>query len=248
QSAASLLNGDGQDNFQAATGYAAGVNPAAIAVGDFNGDAAADLVVTNSSNTANTISLLNGDSKGTFAAPLAFAAGAYPSSLIVKDFDGDDLQDLAVTNANSGAVSILTGDGASNFSAPVGFGVGLSPSSVAAGDFNSDGCIDLAVADFGTNGVSILLDARCEATTIAGRVTDARGRGLSNVLMLLSLDGNTTSVRTDNEGNYSLDAYVGESYLLRPVKSGYLFLPRLRLFPHLREAQTANFIGLSFGR
>jgi hypothetical protein len=105
--------------------------------------------------------------------------------VLVNDFNGDALSDLAVTNANSGAVSILTGDGAGSFIAPVGFGVGLSPSAVAASDFNSDGRPDLAVTDFGTDGISILLDAHCPAATISGRMTDAHDRALGNVPMIL---------------------------------------------------------------
>src|SRR5262245_61686746 len=67
--------------------FQAGAYPAAVAVGDFNGDGHADLVVANW--TAGTVSVLKGNGTGTFRRPVSYAAGAFPFSVVVGDLDAD---------------------------------------------------------------------------------------------------------------------------------------------------------------
>ena len=74
--------------------------------------------------TTDNVSILLGDGAGNFSAATNFAAGDYPYSVAVGDFNGDGKQDLAVANFSSGNVSILLGDGTGNFSAPTNFGAG----------------------------------------------------------------------------------------------------------------------------
>jgi hypothetical protein len=104
--------GAGDGTFAAAVSYAAGPSPYGVTVGDWNGDGAADLAVPNGSS-ANTVSILcgrrpGGVPDGTFAAPQAFAAGAWARGVAAGDFDGDGVADLAVANKVSpGTVSVL---------------------------------------------------------------------------------------------------------------------------------------------
>src|SRR2546427_6227411 len=75
-----------------------------------------------------------------------FAAGNNPHSVVVGDFNGDGVQDLAVANSIfNGTVSVLLGNGDGTFQTPLNSSAGRYPSSVAMGDFNGDGRIDLAV-------------------------------------------------------------------------------------------------------
>jgi hypothetical protein len=144
-----LNNGDGTFRERS---YPAGSNPESVAVGDFNGDGRPDLAVANF--ISNNVSILIGNSDGTFQAPLNFAVGNRPQQILTADFNGDGRPDLAVANANN--ISILLGNGDGTFQAPLNFAPGAQW--MAAGDFNGDGRPDLAVLpSFFSSNVSILL-------------------------------------------------------------------------------------------
>ena len=76
---------------------------------------------------------------------LTFAAGFFPRSVAVGDFNGNTFLDLAVANEGSNNVSILLGNDTGSFGTATNFGVGDTPASVAIGDFNGDTFLDLAV-------------------------------------------------------------------------------------------------------
>jgi hypothetical protein len=154
-STVSILLGNGDGTFKDAHNYDAGPSPRFVAVGDFNRDGIADLVVANISS--NSVSVLLGNGDGTFAAPQSYAVGSNPDSVAVGDFNGDGILDLAVANGGSATVSILLGNGDGTFKDAQSYAVDSSPQSVAIGDFNRDGVPDLAVASIDTGAVSILL-------------------------------------------------------------------------------------------
>jgi hypothetical protein len=88
-----------------------------------------------------------------------FSVGSQPQSVVVGDFNGDGIADLAVANSNSNTVSIFLGTGTGAFTQATGspHTVGQNPFALAVGDFNGDGHVDLAVANEGDGTVSILL-------------------------------------------------------------------------------------------
>ena len=92
---------------------------------------------------------------GAFSAPTNFLIGGTPRSMVVEDFDGDGIPDLAVANVSR--VAVLLGDGAGGFLSPSYLRAGTLPVSVAVGDFNGDEIPDLAVASQVADIVSILL-------------------------------------------------------------------------------------------
>jgi hypothetical protein len=83
-----------------------------------------------------------------FLAPLAFDAGAGPSSVAVGDFNGDGHLDLAV--ANTDGLSVLLGKGHGSFQTAQS--CSARGGSLAVADMNGDGKLDLV-----TSGGSLLL-------------------------------------------------------------------------------------------
>lgn len=86
-----------------------------------------------------------------------YAVGQHPSDVVLGDFNGDGIPDLAVANRDSFTVSILLGRGDGTFQPAVNYFTGPNPVSIAVGDFNGDGKLDLALALLGTGTVSVLL-------------------------------------------------------------------------------------------
>ncbi|MEJ0075729.1 MAG: Ig-like domain-containing protein [Alphaproteobacteria bacterium] len=171
--------------------YAAGTNPQGVVISnqsaDFNSDLIPDLAVVNAGS--NDVSILLGNGDGTFQPAVSFAAGATPSSIVVRDFNGDSIDDLAVTNTATNQVSILLGDGIGGFAAPIStLTGGISPTSLTTADYNGDGKADLAIANVGP-----------DPSTIPGTVTVLMGDGTGHfpgVPTVLLADLNPTFVTT----------------------------------------------------
>jgi FG-GAP-like repeat/Bacterial Ig-like domain/FG-GAP repeat len=145
-----------------------GFSPAALTVGDFNGDGAPDLAVANQDFNANehpdTISLLRGDGDGTFGrsdipvgnSPRAVVAGQF--NLVLPPQPGSDAHlDLAIANAADDDVSIRRGIGDGTFVGGGTFAAGDGPRAIAIGLFNPGLDRDLAVVNEHSEDVSILL-------------------------------------------------------------------------------------------
>jgi hypothetical protein len=152
--AVTLING-GTGTFAIGTTSRAGSQPAAVAIGNFDGVNGADVVIANSGS--DDVSVLLNDGTGEFGAPASFRVGSSPSAVAVADLNGDGDADLVVTNAGSNNVSVLLGDGAGGFGAAANFAVGQRPSGVAIADINGDTLQDIVVANSGANSVSVLL-------------------------------------------------------------------------------------------
>jgi hypothetical protein len=153
----SVLLGNGDGSFQAARAFGVGISPLSVAVGDFNGDGAADLVVADGYFLSDSVYVLLGNGNGSFQAPRNYTVGIGPVSVTVGDFLGNGALDLAVANAGSDSVSVLLGNGDGSFQAASNFSAGSFPASVAVGDFNGDGIPDLVTANFRSQDVSVLL-------------------------------------------------------------------------------------------
>src|SRR5215472_5903482 len=106
----SILFGNGDGTFHAAVNIAAGKNPVAIAVSDFNGDGRPDLAVINNDGGTGNVGILLGNGNGTFRSPVDYATGTGPNMVSVADFNGDLKPDLVVENATSFSVLLGNGD------------------------------------------------------------------------------------------------------------------------------------------
>jgi hypothetical protein len=131
-----------------------------VSLADFNEDGKLDLVVPfcmkNVTSSCEAY-LLSGNGDGTFTR--TGRLGTEPEESVVRDFNHDGHQDLALTNQRWNEVDVWLGDGTGAFEIVTGLvpKVGNSPFRMAAGDVNRDGNIDLAVANADSSDVSVLL-------------------------------------------------------------------------------------------
>jgi len=127
------------------------------------------------------------DGSGVFAEQVTYDVGFNPLSIASSDLDGDDDQDLAVTNWNSGNVSVLLNNGDGTFTSQVTYSVGLNPKGITSTDLDGDGDQDLAVINEGVSTVSILLNNG--NGTFGSHMTYAVGLGAAAGITSSDLDG-----------------------------------------------------------
>jgi hypothetical protein len=95
--------------FQQGGSFSVGQNPHALVAADFNRDGKLDVAVSNSDS--NNISILSGNSDGTFQSAVNYDVAIYPGAIVAGDFNGDGYPDLAVTSGTRGGnvVNVLLG-------------------------------------------------------------------------------------------------------------------------------------------
>ncbi|MGQ0620370.1 MAG: beta strand repeat-containing protein [Panacagrimonas sp.] len=93
-----------------------------------------------------------------FVGPPTIAIGAGRHDVVVADFDGDGMPDIATANTTANNVSVVLHDASGAFIPASNYAVGSSPTSVAAGDFNGDGKPDLVAANRLGSTVSVLIN------------------------------------------------------------------------------------------
>jgi len=189
-----LGNGDGTFTPAANSPVSVGSEPSSVAVGDFNADGIADLAVTNYGGESVTILLGNGNGTFTSAANSPVTVGSGPSSIVIGDFNGDLIPDLAVANYGANSLSVLLGNGNGTFTAaPSNWATGGGPGFLAVGDFNGDGLADLAVASEGSNTVTLLQSAMQSASATAPTIALPLGSGVHQVVADYTGDSNYAS-------------------------------------------------------
>ena len=158
----SLFLGVGDGTFLPGTVYdSEGFGSFFSAVGDFDGDGIADLVMSNDCTneldcTAGSVIELMGKGDGAFHAPISYPAGGVSlNALAVGDFNADGKPDVVAASlcesleaCSVGAIGVLLGKGDGTFQPAVSYDPGgANPQSVVVGDFNSDGKPDLALVN-----------------------------------------------------------------------------------------------------
>jgi hypothetical protein len=114
-----------------------------------------------------------------FTGPVDAVVGAEPNSVVVADFNGDGLADIATANSSANSVTVVLQNSDGTFQPPVSYAVGNSPASLQVGDVNKDGKPDLLVVNLNDNTLSVLLGngngtfQAQKVTTIIGHITGA---------------------------------------------------------------------------
>lgn len=136
-----------------------------------------------------------------------------PNSVVVGDFNGDGVMDIAEaatqqkddgSSPDAGFASIFLQSRSSvdTFSSGAHFATGNNPSSIAAGDLTGAGSMDVAVANFLDGSVSVLLETAIASGTFSPAVTTSVG-GHPNEVVIADLngDGRNDIVLADETAN-----------------------------------------------
>ena len=125
---ASILLGDGRGGFRTAPGspFPAGAKPWQVAIDDVDGDGKPDLLIIPyerdiADPSQNALTILRGDGRGGFKpladAPLPLEGCHGPNSVTAGDLNGNGLQDVVVSCAQSRNLLVFTPDSKGHFRA-----------------------------------------------------------------------------------------------------------------------------------
>lgn len=211
----SVVMNEGNGVFSAQTEISIGAAPKGLAVGYFGFQRGslrlADIAVADHDSHAITVLANQGDGTFALAATLTIPQNSHPEGLVVRDFNRDDLDDIAAcysgATTNKVAVFYRTSGG---FSAPVLYNVGSEhPTHMVSEDLDRDGRLDLAFVSPISLHVTALRQREDNTFGFQG-MWDVEGLG-SNHLIAVDLDGSGfAELVATNDDNSSLSVLYNE--------------------------------------
>ncbi len=166
-----VLKGDGKGLFRKRSSHASGKGTTFLAVKDINGDGWVDVVTVNSGRFGYyppfDLSVLLNDGQGGLEEAVKYETGdregMFPTGVVVEDFTGDGIADLAVTwsqpswRSPNGLVVVLENDGKGIFTPFREIRPGLTLSAIHHADLDQNGLGDLVVTSLYSDSVRVLL-------------------------------------------------------------------------------------------
>jgi hypothetical protein len=200
----SVYYGTGNGLFTFPTSYNTNGGVNAIAVNDLNRDGLPDIIAATPGNSVQTFINTGND----FTLTGTFAVGNNPRSLVVADFNGDNLLD-AVTANQSSNISILYGQPNGSFGVAINVAISSNNSSfsnlsLVAGDLNNDNRLDLVIGT-GSSLVMILLNNGTGGFTEAPTFNTQLNASVQNVLLGRFFGGNNLDLAVVVSGSFSDD-------------------------------------------
>jgi glucose/arabinose dehydrogenase/fibronectin type 3 domain-containing protein len=145
----SVLLGNGDGTFGAATNFTVGSAPHSIVALDFNGDGNPDVAVANLNS--DNVSVRLGNGTGGFAAAVNYTVGDGPHGIRAGDLNADGKLDLVTVNEFSNNVTVLLGAANGAFTVLNSFPTGLVPKGLVIVDVDGDGALDVVNTDTADN-------------------------------------------------------------------------------------------------
>ena len=226
------------NSFAARLNLPAPGTPAAVAIGDLDGDGRPEIVVADNSSSA--VSVLQNQSlpglltSNSFAAPVNFAVGLNPLRLALADLDGDGRVDVVTVNTGNLArrvsvlrnISTLGRLSTNSLAAAVDLAGTDQGTALAIGDLDGDGRLDLTTGSASGRSLNVYRNLGPLGTLTSGSFGPEIAFGASNAVQNVALGD------LDGEGRLSV-ALVTQS------------ASQLRLYRNL--SQPGSFTNTSLG-